>query len=92
MKYVHYNFPVPEVVSSNTMFYLTVGSKPNTIQFTIIYDKGKQQILTFEISHLSGKNAKQLSYYQNNKVRKTEKVTRIVFIHRCISLLRDLLS
>lgn len=45
---VHYNFPEPELTSSDFWFYQTNNANACDIQFTIIYDKIKQQILIFE--------------------------------------------
>ncbi len=48
-KKAYFISPKPTVVSSNCFFfYQTTGSKQKDIQFTIIYNKKKQLILTFE--------------------------------------------
>lgn len=44
----HYNFPEPNVASSNVFFCLTNGPNLSDIQFSKIHERQKQQILEFE--------------------------------------------
>lgn len=48
VKHVHHNFPEPKVRYINYLFYLTNSPKFKDIQFIIVYDKEKQNILTFK--------------------------------------------
>lgn len=44
----HFNFPEPKVMSSNEYFVQAeISPKPKDSLFTVLNDKGKQQILTF---------------------------------------------
>ncbi len=43
-----YTFPQPKMTSSDVLFCLTDSPESKNIQFTIISDKEKQQIITFE--------------------------------------------
>lgn len=48
VKNTHYNFSQPKVVCSYILFCPINITKPKDIQFTIVYDKEKDQMLTSE--------------------------------------------